>query len=192
MPLPLSVFCFSKIQMVLPFWYQLTRVVPDKVPLNGCMRMYVCMYQYSFFLQIFPTVFSVIVSALCTMFCVVRLKTVDWRQCRCNSDFCVCQKDEESASAVTCHFGRFSHSFLALYKPDLVPAGWSMLLFDSNCWVVFRRTRGPRHMHRMSGATSSSSVRRLSTLPSSHTVMADALSLTWFVWLSDQQFLLSK
>ena len=36
-PLPLTASCFSKIQMVLPFWYRLTRVVPDKGPLNGCM-----------------------------------------------------------------------------------------------------------------------------------------------------------
>ena len=31
MPLPLTVFCFSKIQ------YRLTRVVLDKGPLNGCV-----------------------------------------------------------------------------------------------------------------------------------------------------------
>jgi len=37
MPLPLTVSCFSKILMVLPFWYRLTRVVPDKGPLNGCL-----------------------------------------------------------------------------------------------------------------------------------------------------------
>jgi len=42
MPLPLTVSCFSKIQMVLPSWYRLTRVVPDKGPLNGC----VCVYMY--------------------------------------------------------------------------------------------------------------------------------------------------
>jgi len=40
MPLPLTASCFSKIQMVLSFWYRLTRVDPDKGPLNGCM--YVC------------------------------------------------------------------------------------------------------------------------------------------------------
>ena len=34
MPLPLTVSCFSKIQMVFPFWYRLTRVVPDKGPLK--------------------------------------------------------------------------------------------------------------------------------------------------------------
>jgi len=37
MPLPLTVSCFSKIQIGLPFWYQLTRVVLDKGPLNVCV-----------------------------------------------------------------------------------------------------------------------------------------------------------
>ena len=32
MPLPLTISCFSKIQMVLPFWYQLTQIVLDKAP----------------------------------------------------------------------------------------------------------------------------------------------------------------
>jgi len=34
MPLPLTVSCF---RLVLPFWYQLTWVVPDEGPLNGCV-----------------------------------------------------------------------------------------------------------------------------------------------------------
>ena len=29
--------CFSKIQIGLPFWYRLTRVVPHNWPLNGCV-----------------------------------------------------------------------------------------------------------------------------------------------------------
>ena len=33
-----------KSRFVLPFWYQLTRVVPEKGPLNGCMCMCVCKY----------------------------------------------------------------------------------------------------------------------------------------------------
>jgi len=37
MPLPLTVSCFSKIQIGLPFWYRLTRVVLDKGQLNGCV-----------------------------------------------------------------------------------------------------------------------------------------------------------
>jgi len=37
MPLPLTVSCFNKIQIGLPFWYRLTRVVPDKGPLNVCV-----------------------------------------------------------------------------------------------------------------------------------------------------------
>ena len=37
MPLPLTVCCFSKTQIGLPFWYLLTRVVPKKGPLNVCV-----------------------------------------------------------------------------------------------------------------------------------------------------------
>ena len=39
MPLLLTVSCFSKIQIGIPFWYQLTQVVPEKGPLNGCVRV---------------------------------------------------------------------------------------------------------------------------------------------------------
>jgi len=35
MPLPLTLCCFSKIQ--IGFWYWLTWVVPEKGPLNGCV-----------------------------------------------------------------------------------------------------------------------------------------------------------
>ena len=37
MPLPLTVCCYSKSRSVLPFWYRLTRVVPEKGPLNVCV-----------------------------------------------------------------------------------------------------------------------------------------------------------
>jgi len=37
MPLPLTVSCFSKIQIGLPFWCRLTWVVLEKGPLNGCV-----------------------------------------------------------------------------------------------------------------------------------------------------------
>ena len=30
----------SKIQIVLPFWYRLTWVVPEKGPLNGCVCVF--------------------------------------------------------------------------------------------------------------------------------------------------------
>ena len=33
-PLPLTISCSSKSRLVLPFWFQLTRVVEDKGPLN--------------------------------------------------------------------------------------------------------------------------------------------------------------
>jgi len=37
MPLPLTVSCFSEIQIGLPFWYRLTQAVPEKGPLNVCV-----------------------------------------------------------------------------------------------------------------------------------------------------------
>jgi len=37
MPLPLTVSCFSKIQVGFTFLVGLTRVVPEKGPLNGCV-----------------------------------------------------------------------------------------------------------------------------------------------------------
>ena len=39
MPLSLA---SVKSRLILPFWYWLTRVVPDRGPLNGCV--YVCIY----------------------------------------------------------------------------------------------------------------------------------------------------
>ena len=48
MPLPLTVSCFCKSQilsrLVLPFWYWLTRVVPEIGLLNGrmCVRFQFC------------------------------------------------------------------------------------------------------------------------------------------------------
>ena len=50
MPLPLTVSCFSKIQIGLPFWYRLTWVVPDKGPLNGyVVNAWFCCVRCSFF-----------------------------------------------------------------------------------------------------------------------------------------------
>ena len=37
MPLPLTVYCSSKIQTGFTFPVRLTRVVPEKGPLNGCV-----------------------------------------------------------------------------------------------------------------------------------------------------------
>jgi len=37
MPLTFTVSCFNKIQIGFIFWYRLTRVVPDKGPLHGCV-----------------------------------------------------------------------------------------------------------------------------------------------------------
>ena len=40
MPLPLSL-ASVKSRLVLPFWYRLTWVVPEKGPLNGCVCVYI-------------------------------------------------------------------------------------------------------------------------------------------------------
>ena len=50
MPLPLTVSCFSKIQIGLPFWYRLTRVVLEKGPLNRCVCVCVCVCEINRFL----------------------------------------------------------------------------------------------------------------------------------------------
>ena len=42
MPLPLTVSCFNKSRLVLPFWYWLTWVVPDKGPLNNQSIKVIC------------------------------------------------------------------------------------------------------------------------------------------------------
>ena len=44
MPLPLAVSCFCKIHIGFTFLYRLTWVVPDKGPLNGCVRVCVLYY----------------------------------------------------------------------------------------------------------------------------------------------------
>ena len=43
MPLPLTVSCFSKIQIGFTFLVLAHRVVPDKGPLNGCVCVFVFM-----------------------------------------------------------------------------------------------------------------------------------------------------
>ena len=44
MPLPLTISCSSKSRLVLPFWYQLTRVVPDKIQKSCKMIVCVCFF----------------------------------------------------------------------------------------------------------------------------------------------------
>ena len=47
MPLPLTVSCFTKIQIGFTFLVLVTRVVPDKGPLNGCVCVCVCYFSDS-------------------------------------------------------------------------------------------------------------------------------------------------
>jgi len=56
MPLPLTVSSFSKIQ-ISPFWYRLTKVVPEKGPLNVCVCVCVCVCVTVFQLQCFAGLF---------------------------------------------------------------------------------------------------------------------------------------
>jgi len=51
MPLPLTVSCFSKIQIGFTLPYRITRVVPDKGPLNGCVCVCVCVCLKIMFVQ---------------------------------------------------------------------------------------------------------------------------------------------
>jgi len=39
MPLHSLSLASVKSRLILPFWYRLTRIVPDKGPLNGCVRV---------------------------------------------------------------------------------------------------------------------------------------------------------
>jgi len=57
MPLLLTDSCFSKIQIGLPFWYRLTRVVPEKGPLNECVC--VCVFYRRNLASILYTVFDI-------------------------------------------------------------------------------------------------------------------------------------
>jgi len=56
MPLPLTVSCFSKIQIGLPFWYRLTRVVLEKGPLNRSLKE---VSYLNFFRELFDKIASV-------------------------------------------------------------------------------------------------------------------------------------
>ena len=42
MPLPLTISCSGKYRLLLPFWYWLTQVVPDKIQKSHKMIVYVC------------------------------------------------------------------------------------------------------------------------------------------------------
>ena len=48
MPLPLTALASVKSRLALPFWYRLTRVVPDKGPLNGCMLLWTARSLYPY------------------------------------------------------------------------------------------------------------------------------------------------
>jgi len=53
MPLLLTISCFSISRLVLPFWYRLTCVVPDKGPLNGCVCVCVVVLFFGWWMRTF-------------------------------------------------------------------------------------------------------------------------------------------
>jgi len=69
MPLPLTVSCFSKIQIGFTFLVRLTCLVPEKGPLNGCVCVRACVRV------------SVCVCACVCVFSLCML-CVKWRSCR--------------------------------------------------------------------------------------------------------------
>ena len=70
MPLPLTVSCFSKVQIgFIPFWYWLTWVVPEKRPLNGCMYVYYRLQHSVVTAFIMLYVYVVLHCQFCVMFC---------------------------------------------------------------------------------------------------------------------------
>jgi len=52
MPLPLTVSCFTKIQIGFTFWYRLTQVVPDKGPLTDVVVVVLSVFLYHFILTL--------------------------------------------------------------------------------------------------------------------------------------------
>ena len=60
MPLPLIVSCSIKSRLVIPFWYRLTGVVPEKGPLNGCMYHLKHPVNFSKFTAVFCAVFDAV------------------------------------------------------------------------------------------------------------------------------------
>ena len=58
-----------KSRLVLPFWYRLTRVVPDKGPLNGCVCVCVCVWW--------------LIVNLCSPSNSAFHQTRDWSSCDC-------------------------------------------------------------------------------------------------------------
>ena len=74
MPLPLTVSCFSKIQLGLPFWYRLTRVVPEKGPLNRCVCACSRNVSAKIFWQYFPDDWQFWNKILCTLYVYVYTK----------------------------------------------------------------------------------------------------------------------
>jgi len=67
MPLPIA---SVKSRLVLPFWYRLTRVVPDKGPLNACVCVCITLICCGFVVQLVPTVGKILSTFIYVSCCV--------------------------------------------------------------------------------------------------------------------------
>ena len=109
-----------KSRLVLPFWYQLTRVVLDKGPLNGCVCVYV------------PAVTCLAAIVFFLIFCVIRMLA-----------YCVNVLKVASIDGLTpflvacrCSFLLWQINFFFVSAAD--PTGCQSLYDLSNCCLFIR------------------------------------------------------
>jgi len=76
-----------KSRLVLPFWYRLTQVVPDKGPLNVCVCVCVCMFEYLPFTLCWGLCCVSIHYNLCVFFVHLMFQLLDYLFC-CSLTFC--------------------------------------------------------------------------------------------------------
>ena len=74
MPLPLTVSCFSKIQIGFAFWSRLTWVVLDKGPLNGCVCIIACLLLVVTIISLFLFFVCFVGVSVCAVLSVLCLK----------------------------------------------------------------------------------------------------------------------
>ena len=105
-----------KSRLVLPFWYQLSWVVPDKEPLNGCM--YVCITIWSC---------ASLIRLLIKYYFVAECINVEFYTAALSKDSIPCSSLQNSAVSVfsiqqPAQFPSFSHRMLrqATYPSDML------------------------------------------------------------------------
>ena len=109
-----------KSRLVLPFWYRLTRVVPDRGPLNGCV---VCVFNYRIYLRLDSLLWLLIVvmrlgrDAVCDEWLILAGKCTGqsstWHTpsgfCRVSycRQLCIHNAEVDSVWEFTCRSGQF-------------------------------------------------------------------------------------